>query len=431
MLADGRFEEMKSLFEFYGSVLPVSTARTAAWFAHDGAFFPETMSVFGAYAGGALGWGCTGLAGQVEPTPANPYIRYHREGGLELAALALDWAEHTMDWQYFHHTLLPQVSAYVEYYAQHFNGSSSSITSTSGGGGGGVDGSGRGDESSQLDIFPAQALETWQCSDPASRADCVTDPAPEIAALRALLPRLIALDDAPASASGGVYAAPPALRARWAALLARVPPLPLNGSAAAPHTVLWPGAQLPGHMSNSENPELYAVHPYRLVGLLANTSLGKATYAARRRQGNTGWSQDAMDAALLGLREEASTLVAARAQVPPFAGYRWPGFQAGIGAGGPITDHGGVTTAALRYLLLQTGLNDGGGAPTSRQIVLFAAWPCDDWAVDFKLHAPGATVLQGSYDGAGRLSNFSIVPSARASDVLFAGCVNASAVEWA
>ena len=64
------------------------------------------------------------------------------------------------------------------------------------------------------------------------------------------------------------------------------------------------------------------------------------------------------------------------------------GFQAGIGAGGPITDHGGVATAGLRYMLMHTGITGADGSASST-IVLFPAWPCDDWAVHFKLHAPG------------------------------------------
>ena len=44
MLADGRFEDMKSLFNFYHRVLEVSKARTKAWYnISEGTFFPETM----------------------------------------------------------------------------------------------------------------------------------------------------------------------------------------------------------------------------------------------------------------------------------------------------------------------------------------------------------------------------------------------------
>ena len=129
-----------------------------------------------------------------------------------------------------------------------------------------------------------------------------------------------------------------------------------------------------------------------------------------------------MDAALLGLANETAAAAIAHATVAPYTGYRWVGFQAGIGAGGPITDHGGVSTAGLRYMLLNTGASVD-GAPSNR-ITLFPAWPCRDWAVRFRLHAPGPTTVEGSYDGAGTLSGFRVVPAERRSDVVFADCVD-------
>ena len=42
MLADGRFEAMKSLFGFYRRIFGVSKARTQAWYNITGTFFPET-----------------------------------------------------------------------------------------------------------------------------------------------------------------------------------------------------------------------------------------------------------------------------------------------------------------------------------------------------------------------------------------------------
>jgi hypothetical protein len=147
-----------------------------------------------------------------------------------------------------------------------------------------------------------------------------------------------------------------------------------------------------------------------------------------------------MDMGLLGLGNESAAAAIARANEPPYTGplwpggkaagsYRWIGFQSGIGAGGPITDHGGVATAGLRYMLLHTGvLVDG--APSDR-LALLPAWPCSDWAVRFKLHAPHGTVIEGYYDGAGKLLDLSVTPEARKKDVVFAGCINASdAVAW-
>jgi hypothetical protein len=132
---------------------------------------------------------------------------------------------------------------------------------------------------------------------------------------------------------------------------------------------------------------------------------------------------------LLGLANDSVAYAIDRAKEAPYTGYRWIGFQSGIGAGGPITDHGGVATAGLRYMLLHTGaLVDG--APSDR-LVLFPAWPCDDWAVRFKFHAPHNTVIEGYYDGAGRLSDFAVEPESRRKDVVFAACVKVPAdVAW-
>ena len=346
MLADGRFEALKSLFGFYAALLPLSKARTKAWFGINGTFFPETKQQTGLYASGSLGWGCTGAGSPgAAPTPGNTYIRYHREGGLELSLLALDWLAHTGDTRYFQDSLLPQIEAYVDYYAEHFDDDPAT---------------------GKLDIFPAQALETWQCASmPPNRSTCVTNPMPEVAGLHAVLPRLLALDAA-AGATAGV-------RRRWAALWKRVPALPVGDVHRAHfHIVdgLVPGERLPASVSNSENAGLYAVHPYRVVGLLANRTLGVRSFEQRRNTGNTGWSEDFMEAALLGLANETAGMAIARATVAPYTGYRWVGFQAGIGAGGPITDHGGVATAGLRCALFQTLTLTLGRAHASAGVLL-------------------------------------------------------------
>ena len=39
--------------------------------------------------------------------------RYHREGGLELSLLALDWLAHSGDLGYFQQSLLPQIEVYL------------------------------------------------------------------------------------------------------------------------------------------------------------------------------------------------------------------------------------------------------------------------------------------------------------------------------
>ena len=272
MLHDGRFQNMKSLFEFYYAMLPVSQARTRAWFNETGTFFPETKQQNGLYASGSLGWSCHS-ADPRAPLPGNTYIRYHREGGLELSLMAVDWLAHTGDTAYFKLKLLPQIELYVEYYAQHF----------------------KDDAHGKLDMFPGQALETWQCKTvPPTRDTCVTNPMPQVrvvcfrflrcisfapaaevesmfyfavvcllmhfqhafvynvqvAGLHALLPRLLALDASTVT---------PAMQEKWRALLNRVPDLPTGpcrqGQKNADECLL-PGAELPPATSNSENAEV-------------------------------------------------------------------------------------------------------------------------------------------------------------------------------
>jgi hypothetical protein len=372
MLASGDLESMKSLFGFYGSFLDVSQYRAARWFPellNDAAFFPEVVQQFGAYCDTPFGPNSSfipaiplaGITNALEPSNTN--LRYHREGGLELSHLALDWLDHSGDAEYFERVLLPQIIAYVGYYAQFSRDPATGL----------------------LDIYPANSLETWQCAKlgPPTRETCVTGPMPEIAALSTVLPRLLALP----RPNSTVTSTWDMLKELWSDMFYHLPPLPAGHASRVrictttgcrmyeppDEPVLLPGWRLPNATGNTENSELYAVHPYRMVGLFANRSLGEATYRSRRFPGNSGWDQDVMDAALLGLPGSASAgMIAERAARPPALGYRWLGFQGGLGCGGPCTDHMGVSTAALRYMLIQTALR---GDIDANAIVLFPSWP--------------------------------------------------------
>jgi alpha-L-fucosidase 2 len=116
MLASGDLDGMKSLFEFYGSFLDVSQYRASRWFPeleNDAAFFPEVVQQFGAYCDTQFGANSTFIP-EIPPTgitpalePNSPYLRYHREGGLELSMLALDWFDHSEDSKYFERVRKP------------------------------------------------------------------------------------------------------------------------------------------------------------------------------------------------------------------------------------------------------------------------------------------------------------------------------------
>jgi hypothetical protein len=162
--------------------------------------------------------------------------------------------------------------------------------------------------------------------------------------------------------------------------------------------------------SNSENPELYAVFPYRLYGVgRPDLELARATYQARDHRHNHGWCQDSIQAACLGLGDEAGRLVSARAaQIN--RGYRFPVMWGPNFDWIPDQDHGNNILTTLQCMLLQ---NDGA------KILVLPAWP-KDWNCEFKLHAPQQTTVEGVYRD-GKLEKLRVTPESRRPDVVIAG----------
>jgi hypothetical protein len=70
-------------------------------------------------------------------------------------------------------------------------------------------------------------------------------------------------------------------------------------------------------------------------------------------------------------------------------------------------DHGGSAMVQLQEMLLQT---------PGDQLHLFPAWPAE-WDVDFKLHAPKQTTVEGLLRG-GKLVSLKVTPESRAKDVV-------------
>jgi hypothetical protein len=50
------------------------------------------------------------------------------------------------------------------------------------------------------------------------------------------------------------------------------------------------------------------------------------------------------------------------------------------------------------------------------KILLFPTWP-KEWDVDFKLHAPYNTVVEGTYRN-GKLERLNVTPESRAKDII-------------
>ena len=122
----------------------------------------------------------------------------------------------------------------------------------------------------RLVMYPAQALET--CQDAAN-------PTPDMAGLRWALGRLLELPESHAGAER---------RAFWTRLLAAIPPLPTGDENG--EKIILPAGKILGGPGNSENPELYAVFPFRLYGVgKPDLDVGRRTYAKRKFRGASGW----------------------------------------------------------------------------------------------------------------------------------------------
>jgi hypothetical protein len=185
-------------------------------------------------------------------------------------------------------------------------------------------------------------------------------------------------------------------------MLKEMPPLPVAEVKGV--KLLRPSAQ--SGVEASENPELYAVFPYRLFGVgMPDLDLARTTYDKRFSRNNFGWCQDSIQAACLGLGEEAAKQVAERAKRIN-GGYRFPAMWTGFDSI-PDQDHGVNILTTLHNMLLQAAGN---------KIYVLPAWP-KNWNVSFKLHAPSNTTVEGVVK-AGKLEQLKVTPATRTKDVV-------------
>lgn len=372
LLESGDYDLLKPWFNMYLRALPLVMDRTRLYYHHAGASLPETMFFWGLPNMHDFGWD--------NPTDEiqSRWQRYHIQGTLEVISQMLDYYEATGDQQFARKSLVPFADAIVTYYGQHWPK--------------GPDG--------KIRMYPAQSLETYQLD--------VTNPTPDIAGLKSVLPRLIAL---PANlttpqqiaAWNQTLNALPAIPMGWSTDRGKTPPLGIGDPHGFP--VILP-AEHYGKTSNSENPELYVTFPYHLYGVdKPGLQLVRDTFAARRSPQNTCWGQDGTESAAIGL-----TQVARDAAVAEFTNYgdqRFQWFWRPAHDWIPDLDNGGDGMITLQSMLMQS---DG------RKILLLPAWP-KDWTADFRLHAPFETTVQAHVEH-GKLTHVEVWPKERAKDLV-------------
>ncbi|MCX7012091.1 MAG: DUF5703 domain-containing protein [Candidatus Sumerlaeota bacterium] len=366
MIACGDFDMMTPLFRMYQDMLPLEEHRTKAWFNHDGAFIGETVYFWGMYNNENYGWNRDKNLPVGELV--NRFICREYTASPELMAMMLDYYAYTGDERFWRETLLPMCDSLLEFWDKHYET----------------------DEYGQMKMYPAQALETLQDA---------ANPTPDIAGLKWVLGRLLALPEKKVGAERREF---------WTRLSKKVPPLQM-GEVDGKKCVLGAGKVFGGR-GNCENPELYAVFPFRLYGVgKADLDIGRFTFARRSVKGNRGWSQDDTEAAFLGLTETAADYVVGRAK-NKHEGSRFPAFWGPNFDWIPDQDHGGNLMMALQTMLIQA---DAG------KIWLLPAWP-RNWNVDFRLHAPDRTVVEGVVEN-GKLLKMKVSPETRGKDVILNG----------
>jgi hypothetical protein len=356
MAARGDFDEVRTLFRFYRAVLPLCEARAKLYHGVAGAYFPETMTIFGTYANRDYGWD---RQGHKPNEVLSPWWQYAWQQGLELTALMLDYYEHTEDRKFLATELIPMVNAVLRYYDTRF----------------------QRDAAGKLVISPTQAVETyWH--------DVVND-TPSVAGLNGVCDRLLKLP------------APRADREFWQRMKTAAPAVPLSAGRIQPAEKFNP------KRTNVENPELYALWPFRLYGVgRADLAVGVETFRQRQEKASFGWQYDGQCAAIVGLADETRRILPGKTR-NSHPGFRFPAMWGPNYDWLPDQDHGANIMLTLQAMVMQT---DGD------HIYVLPAWPAD-WNVSFKLHAPKNTVVEGVYRK-GKLEHLKVTPSARQADIV-------------
>lgn len=364
MLYSGDYDQMAPLFKMYRDAVPLLKERTRTYFGHDGIFCSETMYLWGLNRQNDFGTGNPGFY------PKNPYIRYYWDSGNELSMMMLDVYAHTQDDGFARNTLIPIADEVVKFYDQHYKRT----------------------PEGQVLFSPSMSLETWHTAE---------DPLPVIVGLKTVLTGLLELSEKLSSLEQ---------RARWTRFRAELPPLPFGEEEGKK----WiKPARTYSDCRNSENPELYAVFPYRAFHVgKPDLDVALETWKRRRIKQTGGWRQDAIQAAMLGLTDEARAYVVKNATQKciikePLREARFPAFWGPNFDWTPDQCQGSVTMIAFQRMLMQC---DG------REIRLLPAWP-KEWNADFKLHAPYNTTVEGRVEN-GKVIDLEVTPESRRKDIV-------------
>ena len=375
MLKSGDFDMMTPQFDFYNRMLDNACLRSQVYWGHDGACFAEQIELFGLP--NMMEYGTKRPAWADPGVEYNAWLEYEWDTVLEFCQMMLESARYngTDISQY-----RPLIEKSLTFFDEHYRYLASRRGSKN------LDGDGK------LILFPGSGCETYKMTNNASST---------ISALRRVTGEYI--DYMKAHGDTAV--------SKWTSLLGRIPEMPLR--TVDGRTMIAP-AKTWERINNVETPQLYPVWPWKFYGVTVSDSadlqVARNTYLydpdALRFRSSTGWKQDNIWAARLGLVDEAFDLTSQK-----FAdgSHRFPSF---FGPGYDWTpDHnwGGSAMIGLQEMLMQTGA-DG------KKIYILPSWPLDR-DISFKLHAPEKTEVEVKLQD-GKIVYLNVTPSSRIDDIV-------------
>ncbi len=394
MLKSGDADLMEPQLEFYRRALPSAKARVKAYYGHEGALFAEQLENFGLPISAGWGWpepeakkrqrgkevpfGDSRIDGTHGPNSivergeqANAFVSYHYESQLEFSYMALE--QHRFAGTDIRKSL-PLIRSSVRFFDEHYqlrqkmrNGKPL-------------------DENGKLVIFPSTSCESYRGA---------RNPADLIAGLAACLDGLIGLDD---------KLVPPEEKTYYRGFKQRLPEFTYAEKKG--DRILLP-AQSYARYQNSECPQFYPLFPFNRFALgvddmkVFRDTWKHGTFA---KNNIVSWHQDGIFFARMGMTREAADFNTRKLSNGP---HRFPTFWGPGHDWTPDHNWGGSGMIGLQEMLMQT-IGD--------RILLLPAWPME-WDCDFKLHAPGNTIIQGKVRS-GIIKDLHVAPPDRHKDLI-------------
>lgn len=371
MLKSGDFDMMKPQFDFYLNALNNAEQRVKVYWGHEGACFTEQIEWFGLPMAGSYGWNRPELLDL--GIQYNFWIDYEWDTVFEFCKMILDLHFYSgKDIKEY----IPLIEKCLTFYDTHYQYLASKRSAKP------LDGAGK------LILYPSTGCETYKMA---------YNSANTIGALKSVTSLLLQLP---------VKYLSEERRAYWLQFMNRIPEMPFRicqGYRTIAPAITWE------RINNVEIPQLYPVYPWGLYGIGLpdlETAINTWKYGIDNDQQKNyiSWHQDAIFCARLGLTEEAKEttlkkMTDSSRRYPTFwgPGHDW------------VPDHnwGGSGMIGMQEMLMQT---------VDEKIYLFPAWP-KEWDVDFKLHAPGNTIVECSLKN-GKVQALKVQPQSRAKDVV-------------